>query len=56
MTQKVKTVSESTPINEIASLMLDSRVNRVPVMDKNNNLVGIITCADIVKSMVINNK
>jgi CBS domain-containing protein len=56
MTQKVKTVSENTPINEIADLMLDSRVNRVPVMDKNNNLVGIITRADIVKSMVLNNK
>jgi CBS domain-containing protein len=56
MTQKVKTVSENTPVNEIANLMLDSRVNRVPVMDKNNNLVGIITRADIVKSMVLNNK
>jgi len=56
MTQKVKTVNENTPINEIADLMLDSRVNRVPVMDKSNNLVGIITRADIVKSMVLHNK
>jgi CBS domain-containing protein len=56
MTTKVQTVSEDTPINEIADMMLDSRVNRLPVMDKNNKLVGIITRADIVKSIVIRNK
>ncbi len=56
MTVKVKTVDEDTPINEIADIMLDSRVNRLPVMDKNNKLVGIITRADIVKSMVTPNK
>lgn len=56
MTVKVKIVDEDTPINEIADIMLDSRVNRLPVMDKNNKLVGIITRADIVKSMVTRNK
>jgi CBS domain-containing protein len=56
MTVKVKTVDEDTPLNEIADIMLDNRVNRLPVMDKNNKLVGIITRADIVKSMVIRNK
>lgn len=56
MTVKVKTAGEDTPINEIADIMLDSRVNRLPVMDKNNKLVGIITRADIVKSIVIRNK
>lgn len=56
MTVKVKTAGEDTPINEIADIMLDSRVNRLPVMDKNNKLVGIITRADIVKSIVSRNK
>ncbi|MBE3090256.1 MAG: CBS domain-containing protein [Actinobacteria bacterium] len=56
MTVKVKTAGEDTPINEIADIMLDSRVNRLPVMDKNNKLVGIITRADILKSMVSRNK
>ena len=56
MTVKVKTVGEDTPINEIADIMLDSRVNRLPVMDKNNKLVGIITRADILKSIVSRNK
>jgi CBS domain-containing protein len=56
MTVKVKTVHEDTPINEIADIMLDSRVNRLPVMDKNNKLVGIITRADIIKSMITRSK
>ena len=56
MTVKVKTTGEDTPINEIADIMLDSRVNRLPVMDKKNKLVGIITRADILKSMVTRNK
>ncbi|MBE3036738.1 MAG: CBS domain-containing protein [Candidatus Atribacteria bacterium] len=56
MTVKVKTAGEDTPINEIADIMLDSRVNRLPVMDKNNKLVGIITRADILKSIVSMNK
>jgi len=56
MTVKVKTVDEDTTINDIADMMLDSRVNRLPVMDKNNKLVGIITRADIVRSMVVRNK
>lgn len=56
MTVKVKTAGEDTPINEIADIMLDSRVNRLPVMDKNNKLIGIITRADIIKSMITWNK
>lgn len=56
MTVKVKTVNEDTPINEIADIMLDSRVNRLPVMDKKNKLIGIITRADIVKTMVSGKK
>jgi CBS domain-containing protein len=52
----VKTAREDTPINEIADIMLDSRVNRLPVMDKNNKLVGIITRADIIKSMITRSK
>jgi CBS domain-containing protein len=52
MTKKVRTVNINTPINEIADIMLDARINRLPVMDENNNLAGIITRTDIVKSMI----
>jgi len=52
MTREVKTVNETTPINEIANLMTQRNINRVPVVDDNKKLVGIITRADIIKSMI----
>jgi CBS domain-containing protein len=52
MTSKVWTVSEDTPVSEVANMMIRKNVNRVPVLDDDGNLVGIITRADIVKSMV----
>ncbi len=51
MTVKVSAVKEDTPINEIANLMIKYNINRVPVLDKKDGLVGIITRADIVKTM-----
>ena len=52
MTSKVKIVKEDTPVNVVANIMIRNNVNRVPVLDNDGNLVGIITRADIVKSMV----
>ena len=52
MTSKVKIVKEDTPVNVVANIMVRNNVNRVPVLDNDGDLVGIITRADIVKSMV----
>lgn len=52
MTDKVKAVKKDTPVNEIANIMVKNNINRVPVLDNKGNLVGIITRADIVKSMI----
>lgn len=52
MTAKIRTVKEDTPLNEIANLMIKYNINRVPVLDEKEDLVGIITRADIVKTMV----
>ena len=52
MTAKVRTVRENTPVSEIANIMIRNNVNRVPVLNRKGDLVGIITRADIVKSMV----
>ncbi len=52
MTSKVKIVKEDTPVNVVANIMIRDNVNRVPVLDNDGNLVGIITRADIVKSMI----
>lgn len=52
MTSKVKIVKEDTAVNVVANIMIRNNVNRVPVLDNDGNLVGIITRADIVKSMI----
>lgn len=51
MTAKVRTVRENTPVSEVANIMIRNNVNRVPVLNRKDDLVGIITRADIVKSM-----
>lgn len=52
MTKDVRTVKEDTPVNEAANLMIRYNINRLPVMDDQGNLAGIVTRADIVKSMI----
>lgn len=49
MVRKVIKVKEDTEIEEITNIFIDKRVNRVPVVDENNKLVGIITRTDILK-------
>ena len=55
MTVKVKTIKPDTPVKEIADLMLSMKINRLPVVDNDNKVVGIVTRADIVKSMMLGN-
>jgi CBS domain-containing protein len=52
MTVKVRTVRLDTPVSEAANIMIRNNVNRVPVLNRKGDLVGIIARADIVKSMV----
>jgi len=52
MTSKVKTAGTDTPVSEVANIIIRDNVNRVPVLNKKGGLVGIITRADIVKSMI----
>jgi acetoin utilization protein AcuB len=46
MTSKPVTVSQNSPIRDAYWLMLDNKVRRLPVMDK-ERLVGIITMEDL---------
>jgi CBS domain-containing protein len=50
MTSPAHTVVETTTISEIASIFAEKNINRVPVLDLNGHLVGIVTRADIVRS------
>lgn len=51
MTKKVYTAKEDEPITEVAALMNRRRINRVPIVDDEGKLVGIITRADMVQCM-----
>jgi CBS domain-containing protein len=52
MSQQVFSVTEETPIEEIAQLMTTQRIKRVPVMN-DGRLVGIVSRADIVNTIAM---
>ena len=47
MTKSIRSVKEDTPLNEVLDLMSSAEVRRVPVVNGNNELVGIISLGDI---------
>ena len=44
------TCSPQTPLNEIASLMVDNKAHLVPVVD-NDTLLGVVARLDLIRSM-----
>ena len=50
MTKNVVSVTEDQSVEKIVNLMLDKKINRIPVTDKKGKLVGIVTRSDILKS------
>ena len=52
MVKRVKTVRQDTPVSEVARIMVKDRINRIPVVDESNKVTGIISRADILKSMI----
>lgn len=51
MTTEVITVEEDTSVEEVATLMVEKKINRIPVL-KNGKLIGLISRGDVVKSLV----
>ena len=49
MTRPAVTIDPARPVSEAAALMLESRVNRLPVV-KADRLLGIVTRADLVRA------
>ena len=49
MTSPVVTISPETEIKDTAKIFAEKHINPLPVVDKNNQLVGIFSRADIVK-------
>lgn len=51
MTSPVVTVTEDTPLREVASLMARRQINRVPVV-RDDQVVGIVSRADVLRALV----
>ena len=51
MSRDPVTVSPDKPIKEAAQLMHDRSVHRLPVVDANGEVIGILTRGDIVRAM-----
>lgn len=49
MTSEILTCHEDDDIDDITQLMSDRQVHRVPVLDRNNRLVGIVSLADLAR-------
>lgn len=50
MRKEVITVDEENSLCEVAHLMLTQKVRRIPVLDKEKNVVGIVARVDVVKA------
>jgi CBS domain-containing protein len=53
MTKPALTVDLSATVQDVATLMYERHVNPVPVVDDQDELVGIVSRSDIVRLMVI---
>jgi CBS domain-containing protein len=51
MTAKPITISPEASLSEAAQVMLEKRVNRLPVVDAEQKLVGILTRHDLVSAL-----
>ena len=50
MSSPAKTISPHRPVAEAATLMLEERVNRLPVVDVDGKLVGLVSRGDLVRA------
>ena len=52
MTKKVVAVHEDDDVSKVAKIMYDKHVKRVPVLDGEKHLLGIVSRRDIVQMML----
>jgi len=50
MTKEVITALFDTPVGELATLMVEKQINRIPIVNEQGRLVGIVTRSDIIKA------
>jgi CBS domain-containing protein len=52
MTRKVFTVPLDASVEEMATLMVEQKINRLPVVDAGGRLAGIVTRQDLVRALL----
>jgi CBS domain-containing protein len=52
MSAPAVTIGPRRPVTEAATMMIEESVNRLPVIDREERLIGIITRADLVRAFV----
>lgn len=55
MTKTVMTCTPDTTLNEVATTFVEKGINRLPVVDEEGSLVGIIARGDIVRAFRVSN-
>lgn len=56
MSTNVKTAREDIPISKVVNIMINKNINRLPILNNDGKLTGIITRADIIKSIIKKSK
>jgi len=51
MTRTVYTIRSEATAQEVAQLLAEKRISGVPVVDERNNIIGIVTEADIISKV-----
>jgi CBS domain-containing protein len=51
MTSDVVTAAPETPLDEIATLLEERRIKHVPIVNKDGNLVGIVSRANLIQAV-----
>jgi CBS domain-containing protein len=51
MSKNVITVTAATPVSEVIDLVLEKRINGVPVIDANGRLCGILTITNLFRML-----
>ena len=51
MSEKPTTIKADRPVREAARIMHEKKVRRLPVVDDNDKLIGIITQGDVIRMM-----
>ncbi|MEW6540897.1 MAG: CBS domain-containing protein [Bacillota bacterium] len=50
MSTKLYTVGPDAPIEDVATIIVDRKINRVPVIDADKRLLGIISRQDVIRA------